>query len=423
MLLRTKLIFVFILAVGVCYLAWLFYFVPRFRRQGMPAQPTNFPPSSSKIKLLFIFDKELHDTIMDRWFVDYFHAAQTLPSVEATIWGIGWAGYNTEYTLEHNMMQHFGSLDKFDFVVFSHYQRGWYKHEKSSKLIKGILLHECFFRETDFRVTPSVQLQFEEKPTYYRACLNLASQYNVSFMAYANDMPYYASFSAAKRLVYHLPLGVDLKYFQPTSEVPLPTHKTEELLLVGKIAAGIYPFRYRIASLIEQKKIPGSVHQHPGYIEVWSKEERDQKNITIDYLEKQIYKYSRAMQAAKIVICTHSVREVAVRKYIEAAAAGALVMGNLPHEREQEFGEFVVEIDDADSDEKIIDTIAYWLRNDELRNAKIAKGLQFAQKYSAQNVMLEMIYGFQQFEKGVRGLFFNYPFRDVSYRMRHVLEP
>lgn len=181
----------------------------------------------------------------------------------------------------------------------------------------------------------------------------------------------------------------------------------------------VYPFRARIARMIAENKLPGYVYGHPGYIEMWSKNDLAAHNITIEYLENQIYRYARAMQHAKIVFCTHSAREVAVRKYVEAASAGALVMGNIPHEREEEFRSFMVEIDDYATDQYIIDTVNYWLTHDEERMRKVRAGMQWAQKYTAQAIMQDMIRGLHMFDLGARGLMFTHAFRDVSFRLKH----
>jgi hypothetical protein len=70
----------------------------------------------------------------------------------------------------------------------------------------------------------------------------------------------------------------------------------------------------------------------------------DDKAIGHDLLDRQYHEYARAMARAKIVLVSGSVNNYALRKYTEAALAGALLIGDIPCERSAEFREYVVEV-------------------------------------------------------------------------------
>ncbi len=64
---------------------------------------------------------------------------------------------------------------------------------------------------------------------------------------------------------------------------------------------------------------------------------------------------------------TSSRRNYALRKYHEAAMAGALLIGNVPNERQEEFREYMAEINLEDSNQTIASTIQWWLDHEEER--------------------------------------------------------
>jgi hypothetical protein len=96
------------------------------------------------------------------------------------------------------------------------------------------------------------------------------------------------------------------------------------------------------------------------------------------------------LQSAKIVCVTSSHRVYALRKYTEAAFAGALLIGDVPTERSSElFGRFVVEIKSGMSDKGIINLFNWWIshKTERIERATLGQALisqfTFANKFKA----------------------------------------
>lgn len=86
-------------------------------------------------------------------------------------------------------------------------------------------------------------------------------------------------------------------------------------LLSGALGSKVYPLRTRLASY--WRGIPElSVMTHPGY--------HERGSSTPDYL--------KALSKFKVAICTASIYGYALRKIIEATAAGCIVVTDLPHD-------------------------------------------------------------------------------------------
>jgi hypothetical protein len=124
-------------------------------------------------------------------------------------------------------------------------------------------------------------------------------------------------------------------------------------------------------------------------------------------LDEQIKKYSAELGRAKIALVTSSRWGYAVQKYGEAAAAGCLIVGNIPLERQDEFSEFVVSISNSDTDEHIVSTLDYWLSNDEARIERARKGQQyFLNNWTGRHWVEDVIRRIRGVQAGQRGIVF-----------------
>ena len=108
----------------------------------------------------------------------------------------------------------------------------------------------------------------------------------------------------------------------------------------------------------------------------------------------QSLSYAADLQRAKIVLVGRSSRNFALRKYAEAALAGALVVGDVPDERMSEFRSWIVEVDYSESDDALLDKVERWLAADAdaERVARARRGQQLnAALYSYDAVLDRMI--------------------------------
>lgn len=86
----------------------------------------------------------------------------------------------------------------------------------------------------------------------------------------------------------------------------------QKCILSGSLQAKAYPLRHRIAE--HASSMPVYVHQHPGY--------HAKGSVTSEYIQ--------LLSCFKVAICTASVYGYALRKLIEATAAGCVVLTDLP---------------------------------------------------------------------------------------------
>ena len=92
--------------------------------------------------------------------------------------------------------------------------------------------------------------------------------------------------------------------------------------------------------------------------------------------------------------------------------AGALIVGDIPHDREKEFRRYVVEVNMEDSDEKLVRTVQHWLKHPQEREKRARVGQQLAgEKYSMAAFVDNLIEAFTSLKKGEYGLQFTEPFR------------
>jgi hypothetical protein len=97
-------------------------------------------------------------------------------------------------------------------------------------------------------------------------------------------------------------------------------------------------------------------------------------------LEQQLVDYSNTLGSAKICLITSSRWGYSLQKYTEAAAAGCLILGNIPLDRSSEFRKFVIEIRNDMTDTQLVDIVNHWLSpiNNEERIKTAKKGQDWA---------------------------------------------
>ena len=78
----------------------------------------------------------------------------------------------------------------------------------------------------------------------------------------------------------------------------------------------------------------------------------------------------RTFKASKLVVVTSSTYGRTFAKYIEAALAGCLVVGDLPQRQRNFLSKFVVEINMDDSDDHILGILRWWLEHDAERRER-----------------------------------------------------
>ena len=80
--------------------------------------------------------------------------------------------------------------------------------------------------------------------------------------------------------------------------------------------------------------------------------------------DRQVKDYAEQLGRSKIVVCTSSKFGYALSKYPEAAQAGALVFGNIPWERQEEYASYMAAVSLDATDNDIIERVRWYQSND-----------------------------------------------------------
>ena len=116
-----------------------------------------------------------------------------------------------------------------------------------------------------------------------------------------------------------------------------------------------------------------------------------------------------------------SIYGYALQKYAQAALGGCLIIGDIPHERSQQWRDFVVEVNINDSDDTIINTINWWLEHDVARLRRVRRGQDWVLNHATWETWAnEVIETFNLWRKGKYGLHFPHPFDITCTPTNHL---
>lgn len=175
-------------------------------------------------------------------------------------------------------------------------------------------------------------------------------------------------------------------------------------LVVGHASPEVYPLRARMAMMVEAGMIPGAVHMaHPGWVA------KDGTAV----ISNQAF-YARQLRRAKVCLFDSSIYRYAVRKFVEAALAGCLVVSDMPSERQAEFIETIVVVDNKASAAEIATTVRWWVSHDEARARRVARARAVAlEKYTCRKMVVDTLsQHVPAFSNGDFGIAMPHPFRE-----------
>ena len=190
-----------------------------------------------------------------------------------------------------------------------------------------------------------------------------------TYQAYYNN--YYAQPNRKVQFV-HVPHCAKKEAFK---DYRLP--KKYDLLLCGRyhgknrLKELHYPLRDRMFELL--KKFPSKyvceAYKHPGY------------DHPDSYTDRYLIEFAKAMNSAKICVTCSGVPKSRFGKYVEIPMCNSVICADLPDQDQEDFREFVLEINMEMTDEEIISKLVYYLENEEARNDLRDKGYQWSQTY------------------------------------------
>lgn len=127
-------------------------------------------------------------------------------------------------------------------------------------------------------------------------------------------------------------------------------HRVTDVLLTGAVDEDIYPLRYRFSQLIRQNAFaPYRAIQRP------------HSGYRLQDPESEAKSYARALSMAKICLADTSKYGYFAEKLHEIPACGSVLCTNFPGERCEDLKRFAIIVHPCDSDNRIVDTIKWYL--------------------------------------------------------------
>eukprot|EP01116_Phalansterium_solitarium_P006202 TRINITY_DN18502_c0_g1_i1.p1 TRINITY_DN18502_c0_g1~~TRINITY_DN18502_c0_g1_i1.p1 ORF type:complete len:457 (+),score=128.23 TRINITY_DN18502_c0_g1_i1:230-1600(+) len=380
---------------------------------SVPTEPAHV--GNVTVTMLFCVARFRYEGMMDRWFFELWKAATRDPRINADLWGPGFDGWDRNLSAVDNLRQRLRPREHV-MILYSkrHCEpdtlRPLAVQSGLASLVIATVLGEASPMEGGMTASKNSATELDAKSMFYRRALQNAT--DLVFFNYACDMAYYSDIATDKLLV-HLPHAAppDLFYGRlPNATRPI------DVLITGSTQSSMYPFRNMLLDMVKNGEIAAKVLPHPGYTEQLSDDVTvlHRNGITANSSDAQLRAYADTLKTSKIVLCTRPVRQLSLRKYTEAAMAGALVIGNIPlSDRSNEFREYVVEIDQSWPRSHIAETIRWWLEHDEARLQRAAIGQNVAvAKYTTERAVARIYAAWHEFVfGGRRGMLFPHEFR------------
>ena len=155
--------------------------------------------------------------------------------------------------------------------------------------------------------------------------------------------------------------------------------KTIDILVSGVTTCKHYPFKNRLLKIILKykntllKDYNVVHHKHPGY------------NNEDSYTNINQINYSNLINKSKICITCSSKYNYRLGKYVEIPMCGSVICGDLPYEDQEEFKNFIIEVNNNMTDNEIITKIIFYLKNPQLIQCKVSHGVLWAKQYTSKN--------------------------------------
>lgn len=323
--------------------------------------------------IVWLFPKFLWDRKLSPVRRDSLLAIGRHPSISLHITGPGWEDYNSSLSITENINRLGVGVDLI----------GWYKPlgdntnpEYPSEPLRGIselCIPTCMrFNEAWWPDRLAVR-EVQESRTQLVICHHAEDLIEFSKQ---NDETYPLQ-------TVHIPHGAcQNRYYTPVSS---SDDRSIPLLLTGSLKShldeDLYPLRKRVAQLILDKRLPGTIRKKPPDV---------MPNSAA--IERELLDYSAQLKSSKIVIMDGTRHQYPLAKYSEAAMAGAFVLGTAPRIAPPHFGDLFEPIDPRSKDEHLCSTIELWLKNSEERIARSQLAQQTAIEHFSQVAYAEAFY-------------------------------
>ncbi len=307
------------------------------------------------MKLLILFPYQMYTQKVSpvrRWHIDELSRRD---DVECLLTGQGWPDYRDDVSLSANIEKLMPDADAILWYKPDGHQKScipplidsWHrpKADSSPGNIPSIAIYneawwpdrrawnECWQTMTDLIIAHHQKdlKQFHRHPK----CQTPGDSYNPKVV----------------HIPHATPVDLFAKYALPWNERDIACTVT------GTIGKEFYPLRTRFAHLIASGKLPGLIRSHRGYT-----------LPTLQRCREQEIEYAKWLGRTKIALVCSSCYGYGLAKYVEAAAAGCLVAGDVPIDYEETLGMCMLRIDPKHSDDRLVGQIEGALADDRLTN-------------------------------------------------------
>ena len=144
----------------------------------------------------------------------------------------------------------------------------------------------------------------------------------------------------------HFPHYIDTSIFSNTKSI-----KKYDILIYGNLSDW-YPFRKRLLKLVKENNYNYYHLEHPGY------NEYNEKNENTFTIKKDL---SLLINQSKLTICTCSIFQYFVKKYIEISLSGSIICGDFPNLENNIYLDNMCNINNNMSDNDILTQINKYL--------------------------------------------------------------
>ena len=292
------------------------------------------------MKILYLISKYYHDCKMDMGRITHGRALAKREDVEFEFWGTGWPGYNDTAMLGDNLKATGREPD-----VLICYKPQDHTGVPECGVPAVLPFNDCYDEKTCDDL---------------RGCMP-----RLVILHHENDFnrPWWRIVPRARFV--HVPHCAERSIFCPIERGPRPV----DVLVTGAHHPTSYPLRERFFHCVTSGRfadagVAAQVRQFPGH-----------RCPSAAETESQFRAYAAHLQRAKIVLVDSSRWHYALAKYVEAMAAGCLVIGDLPDDRRfcDSLGRYVVDIGHDADELHIVATVKQWLaKPDALRDTALA---------------------------------------------------
>lgn len=288
-----------------------------------------------------VFPYNLWTTKMSFVRRDAVYALQRRPDVHVTVTGPGWSEWDDALCMADNLDK---EPNRFDAIW-------WYKPDR------------CI--EPEKRACPALVCYNESWWPDWKAFLECkASRADVVVIHHQADIDKFRPPSSVAggyqpRQLHWMAHAADCEFF---AKHCLPWSARDiDCLVTGVLSPEIYPLRCRLAAMVRDRRLPGLVHPHPGY-----------RLSDLRACELQREQYAKMLGRSKIALVCSSVHKYGLAKYVEAAAAGCCVAGDIPPDFAETLGPAMLAMDDLSDDAIVVKIRTALAAGEEARERALA---------------------------------------------------